>query len=230
MTIKPCLAAAAIVAGLWTPLAAQPPDDRPRARPVIVTRPAEAPPLSLRGFVLGTEENFAAANTFDAVFGSRRQPFIGAGLQAVIYRDFYAEVSVSRFHRTGERAFYFQGQAFPLGLDLTAEIRPIEITGGYRFHISPDAIVVPYAGAGFGWYSYEETSPSSDPEEDVKTRHRGIVMTGGAEVRLHRWVHVAVDAQYTRIPGILGLGGISKAAGEDDLGGLAGRLKLIVGR
>jgi hypothetical protein len=42
--------------------------------------------------------------------------------------------------------------------------------------------------------------------------------------------HLAVDVQYTHVPGILGDAGVSQATREDDLGGLAGRFKLIVGR
>jgi hypothetical protein len=56
------------------------------------------------------------------------------------------------------------------------------------------------------------------------------VLNGGAEFRLHRWIGVGVDAEYTHVPGILGQGGISQQAGESDLGGVAARVKLIVGR
>jgi hypothetical protein len=43
-------------------------------------------------------------------------------------------------------------------------------------------------------------------------------------------VGVSVDAQYSRVRGILGAGGVSQQAGEDDLGGIAARFKLVVGR
>jgi hypothetical protein len=41
---------------------------------------------------------------------------------------------------------------------------------------------------------------------------------------------MAVDVQYSHVPGILGTGGVSQQAGETDLGGVAARLKLVVGR
>ena len=41
---------------------------------------------------------------------------------------------------------------------------------------------------------------------------------------------VSGDAQYTWIRGILGTGGVSLAAEEKDLGGPAGRFRVIVGR
>jgi hypothetical protein len=59
---------------------------------------------------------------------------------------------------------------------------------------------------------------------------RFVVLNGGAEFRLHRWVGLSVDAQYSRVKGILGAGGLSAQLGESDLGGIAARFKLIVGR
>jgi len=220
-----------LVLAVSVSVAAQPPDDRRRPPPPTPPPTSDAPPaLSIRPFVMGAEQAFAAADTFDAVFGQSRQPFFGGGVQVVLHDRISIEVGASRFKKDGERAFFNDGQSFQLGLPLTAEIRPLEITGAYRFHFARTPRVVPYAGGGFGSYAYKETSPSSDPGEDVDIRHSGFVLNGGAEFRVHRWVGIAGDLQYTHIPGILGAGGISKAAGEDDLGGLAARVKLVVGR
>jgi hypothetical protein len=216
------------VVGLAAPAAAQPAGNQSTSRAIVTHE--QAPSITLRPFVMGSEQAFAAASTFAGAFGGSRQRFLGGGLQVVFNNQFYAEVAASRFRRTGERAFFYNGQSYPLGLPLTAAIKPLEITGGYRFRASPDPVVLPYAGAGLGWYSYEETSPSSDTSENLQATHRGFVLTGGAEFKLHRWVRLAADVQYTHVPGILGLGGVSQAAGEDDLGGLAARLKIIVGR
>ena len=41
---------------------------------------------------------------------------------------------------------------------------------------------------------------------------------------------MSVDAQYTHVLGILGTGGISQDAGEKDLGGIAARVKVLIGR
>ena len=43
-------------------------------------------------------------------------------------------------------------------------------------------------------------------------------------------IGLSVDAQYTHVPGIIGAGGISKEAGETDLGGMAARFKVLIGR
>jgi len=56
------------------------------------------------------------------------------------------------------------------------------------------------------------------------------VVNGGAAFRLHRWVGLAVDLQYSHVPGILGNGGVSQQAGESNLGGVAARFKLVVSR
>ena len=196
----------------------------------VAAQPPDADPLSLRPFVMGTEQMFSATHTFDAVFGQSHQPFFGGGLQVIVKRRYFAEVVASRFHKTGERAFVFNNQTFRLGLPLTAEVKPLEVIGGLRFDVHPNQRFVPYVGAGLGTYAYKESSPSSDPDENVETRHHGFIVGGGVEFRLHRWIRLHVDEQYTHIPGILGLAGVSKSAAEDDLGGVAVRVKIVVGR
>jgi len=188
----------------------------------------DAPALSFRPFVLGTTQSFAAKETFDAAFETSVAPFFGGGVQVVLLDRFVAEIGASRFRRTGERAFRSGGTNFGLGIPVTATITPLEITGGYRFNATPR--VRPYVAAGWGRYTYKETSDFAESGEDVDTRHGGWVANGGVEVRLHRWIGAAADVQYSRVPGIFGTGGISEQAGEDDLGGIAARFKVIVGR
>lgn len=194
-----------------------------------------APKISLRPFVEVSEEQFTATETFNAVFGHANEPFYGGGLQVTFSDRFYGEVAASRFRKNGDRVFRdATGQVFHLGIPLTATLTPFEVTGGYRFHPRrrrrPIAWLVPYAGAGIGSYQYRETSQFAEAGEDLDTRHTGFVAHGGAEFRLHRWVGVAADLQYTHVPGIFGTGGISLGAAERDLGGIAGRFKIIVGR
>jgi len=188
----------------------------------------DAPALSIRPFVLGAGQSFAAVDTFDAVFGRSYDVFLGGGVQVVVQDRFYFEGTASRFTQKGQRAFRSGGQNFRLGIPLTATIIPFEVTAGYRFHLSPR--LRPYIAAGVGTYGYKETSEFSDPAENVDVRHVGFVANGGAEFRLHRWLGLSADVQYTHVPGILGVSGVSQQAGENDLGGVAARLKLIVGR
>ena len=190
----------------------------------------DPPALSIRPFVMATEQSFAAIDTFSATFGKTVFPFFGGGVQVVVNDGFYAELSASRFRQTGERAYLSGGKAFKLGIPLTATITPFELSGGYRFHLRQLPNVRPYAAIGFGSYGYQEISDFAEPGENVDTRHSGFVLNGGAELRLHRWVGLAIDAQYSQVKGILGSGGVSQQAGESDLGGVAARVKLVVGR
>ena len=188
----------------------------------------DVPDISIRPFVMATEQAFAAVETFDATFGRSYEPFFGGGGQVVFHDRVYVEISASRFKQTGQRAFRSGGTNFPLGIPLTATITPIELTAGYRFRFWPR--VRPYIAAGVGSYSYQETASFANAGDDVNVRHTGYVVNGGAEFRLHRWVGLGTDVQYSHVPGILGQGCISQQAGESNLGGVALRVKLIVGR
>src|SRR4029077_20952794 len=112
-------------------------------------------------------QSFAASDTFDASFGKTVFPFFGAGIQVVVNGGFFAELGVSRFRQTGERAFLSNGTAFKLGIPLTATITPLEVTGGYRFKMRQYPRVRPYVAAGFGTYAYQETSSFAEAGEDV---------------------------------------------------------------
>ena len=188
----------------------------------------DPPAISLRPFFLASGQNFTAKETFKAVFGRTVEPFWGGGAQVAFRSGLFVDVTVSRFKASGERAFRFEGRNFGLGIPLTVTEIPVEASGGYRFRVSPR--LVPYVGAGIGSYAYEETSDFSNDDENIKTRQTGYLVNGGAEFRLGRWLGLTADVQYTRVPGILGDGGISKDADEDDLGGVAARFRVIVGR
>lgn len=189
---------------------------------------SDAPAVSFRPFLLVSAAQPAAKKTFEAVLGEPLQRFWGGGVQVALRSGFFVEVGASRFEKTGQRAFVFNGQAFPLGIPLTARITPLEFSGGYRFAVSPR--IIPYGGAGVARYAYTETSDFADPGEDVDTTHSGYLVLGGVELRVHRWIGASVDVQYTRVRGILGSGGVSKEFGEDNLGGTAVRVKVLVGR
>src|SRR5262245_25701631 len=186
--------------------------------------------LALRPFVMGTLQFFSAERTFDAAFSQAHEQFFGGGLQVILKRRYFAEIVASRFRKMGQRAFVFNDEIFRLGFPMTVEITPLELVGGFRFDVHPGQRFVPYANAGIGIYRYRESSPTSDPGEDVDARHHGFILGGGVEFRLHRWLRLGLDEQFSFVPGILGLAGVSKAAAEDDLGGVAVRVKLVVGR
>jgi hypothetical protein len=193
-------------------------------RPVF--RPNDPPSISLRPFFLASEQRFSARKTFETVFGKSAQPFWGGGLSVAFRNGFYVDVTASRFKKTGERAFFFEGQGYPLGIPLTVTVTPIEVTAGQRSRITPRMFL--YTGFGVGSYRYQETSQFDDGP--FEKRHVGYLVAAGLEFRVSRWVGVSGDAQYTYVSGIIGTGGVSKEAGENKLGGIAGRFRVIVGR
>ena len=206
------------VLALAAPAAAQ----GSRTVPPAVVEPAR----SLRPFFVVAAEEFSAHDTFDAVFGQAMQVLWGGGVQVTFRNRLYLDLTVSRFQKTGERAFTFDGQGFPLGIPLDVKFTPLEATIGHRFVLRSLPRVVPYVGAGGGWYFSNE---SSDGDE-LSASHAGALAVGGVEFRLGRLVRLSTDVQYSYVPGIIGSDGLSKEAGEDNLGGLAGRFRLIFGR
>ncbi len=185
--------------------------------------------VDVRPFFLGESERYAAATTFNAVFQEDTAPLWGGGVDVVVHKRFFIDLAISHMSKDGQRAFLNNGEVFRLGIPLHVTSTPIEITGGYRF-VFKKAPIIPYVGAGFGSYSYRETGDFATPGEDVDVRHAGFVAMGGVEFRIMKWLGITGDVQYTRVPGILGAGGISKDAGEDNFGGVGARVRVIVGR
>jgi opacity protein-like surface antigen len=194
----------------------------PRAAP-------QEPAISLRPFFLVTGEHLSADETFDAVLGDRAlRPFLGGGVQIDFRGGWFVEVAVSHFSETGQRVFVSNGQVFPLGIPLKTTITPLLFTGGYRFTVSRS--VRPYVGVGVGRFAYSEESSFDAPGDGLSTSAAGFAAMGGVEVRLHKWVAVGIDAEYTHVPNVLGTAGVSQAFGENDLGGTAVRVKILAGR
>jgi hypothetical protein len=139
-------------------------------------------------------------------------------------------VRISRFQTHGERIFVFDNETFGLGIETQIRVTPIEVTAGYRFPLG--VRIVPYAGGGIGWHRYEETSEFATDEENVSETHRGYHLLGGAEVRIARWFGAGGEIQLTTVPDALGRDskGASAAFDETNLGGIAFRVKFVIGR
>lgn len=222
-------AARAIVLLLIASAAASPAAAQARRVPPPPVRRTTTPLVSARPFFLATLQRFVAAETFKAVFGQQMQPFFGGGVDLAFRNGLFIDAAVSRFSKNGQRVFRFNGADFPLGIPLTATEIPVEATVGYR-HRRPRSNFVPYAGGGIGSYGYQESSQGDDDREAVNIRHLGYLAVGGVEFRMARLVGLSGDVQYTHVPGILGTGGFSRAVNENDFGGVAVRLRVIVGR
>lgn len=193
---------------------------------LFAARPASA---QVRPFFLVTAEHFAASNTFNATFGTSVEPTFGGGVDVVMHHVF-VDFAVSRMSKTGERFFVDSGTVFKLGIPSHVALTPVELSIGYR---RPLRRFIPYGSVGVGWYHYTQVDDFSDPTENVATTHSGFLVNGGVEFRLTKWLALSGDAQYTHVSGILGQSGLtsgSQAFGEDNLGGVAGRLRVILGR
>jgi hypothetical protein len=192
----------------------------------------------LRPFAIVTVERFTAATTFDATLDSAFQVLWGAGLEVTTRKNWFVDVAVTRLSRNGQRAFVDDtGNEFRLAIPLHATLTPVEVSVGRRFPIRRRTTtrlrrltLIPYVGAGVGVHRYTETADFSAAGEDVDSTHIGYLVLGGAEFRLSKWLGLMADAQYTRVPGIFGKGGVSQQAAESDLGGIAGRVRVILGR
>ena len=226
--MKTISAACLLTLVLTSPLAAQTRRPRPPSPPPppLPSYPAFAP----RAFVEISEQQFAAKETFKSVFGESAGPFRGGGVDLVLNRSLFVEISASQYKKTGQRLFRSEGKDYRLGIPLSVKVTPIELIGGYRLRLRRWPRVIPYAGIGFGSFKYEETSQFNTDEENVDLKKKGLILVGGAEFRVFRWVGVSLDAHYSHVSDIIGIGGISQEFKEDDLGGTAARFRVIIGR
>jgi hypothetical protein len=193
-------------------------------------RAAPEPAVRVRGVVEAGARTFTASHSFDAVLGSKTGTLFGAGAQVLVGRNLFASFDVSRFQRDGERVVVSGGEAFPIGIDTTISVVPIEISAGWRF-TDGRRTLIPYVGGGVSWHKYKETSEFAATDEDVQFTKAGFQLLGGAEWRAARWLGVAGEAAWLAVPdAFASTTGVAAAFGEDDLGGAVFRVKVVIGR
>jgi hypothetical protein len=199
-------------------------------RPPAPARPATRQPLAIRGFGDVSAVRFAAGDAFDATLGSPTGVFFGGGVEVVLPQQWFVNLRLSHFGRSGERVFVQDDEVFPLGIEMKVEMTPIEVSAGYRFR-SGRRNLIPYLGGGIGWHKYTETSDFADAGENVKETFTGYHVLGGAEYRLGRMFALAERAQWTTVPDALsGVSSAADAFGESNLGGFGFRVRFVVGR
>jgi opacity protein-like surface antigen len=103
---------------------------------------------------------------------------------------------------------------------------PITALAGWRFD---HGTTTPYVGGGIGTVLFKEESLAADPGENIQTRFTSYHAIAGVEFR-NGWVATAFEVEYSRIPDSIGVGGASAAFQESNLGGVVGRIKILVGR
>jgi len=182
--------------------------------------------VGLLGFVQFGYTQFAARNSFEAVLGQPGGMFLGGGGEVRIGKGFFLNGSIERFSKSGQGVFVVNGEVFKLGVPDTITMTPVVFTAGWRF---AHEHVTPYAGAGAGRVFYKEALAFGDAGEDVDTQSNSYHLLGGVEFR-NGWVATAFEFRYSRVPDALGTAGASAAFGESNLGGLGGRVRILIGR
>jgi hypothetical protein len=197
---------------------------RPPARPP--ARPSPAP--GLRAFYFYDQNTMAAADTFNAAFGTSEMTAHGGGIEILsIWDGLFARFLYSVGEKEGSRAVVVDGEPISVGIPLTVRMAPAEFGMGWRFVGLIPQRIEPYAGISFLRLSYREQSEFSSDDENIDESFNGYSLFGGIDVTLADWVNVGVEAQYRGVPNALGKGGLSAEFGESDLGGTT--VRFLVG-
>jgi hypothetical protein len=159
-----------------------------------------------------------AENSASAVFDSRGGATFGGAVRYTFWRGAFVSAGARTFSKEGERVFVatpsspVQKLGFPLKLRLT----PIVLAVGYR--LRDGKLLVPYAGVGGALTSYKEESEVAGESFDEDGSEAGFLGFFGVEVGRGTF-RVGAEAGYTTVPDAVGLGGVTRVYGEDDLGG-----------
>ena len=183
--------------------------------------------IGLFGFGGAGLSSFNASDTFSAVLGSSRAPMFGVGGQVRIDGMIVIDAAIERLSKTGERVFVHEGEVFKLGIRDRVRIMPVSVTALYR---QPARRMAFYGGGGVGQYFYKEESDFAEPGENISERFTSYHVVFGAEFATLSVFKTALEVQFTSVPNALGTSGASQAFGEDNLGGVQVRVKILAGR
>jgi hypothetical protein len=183
-------------------------------------------PAHAGGFLLDASGGYfnlaGSKESAKAVFGSSGGVTFGGDVGYVFGEHIFVSAGARVFDKEGERVFVAQpgGTAFPLGHPLKLRLVPAQATIGYRFTQTRlfGLALTPYVGVGGGVTSYREESTVgglTESESFSKASGHGLagVELGGGGLRL------GIEACYSVVPNAVGVGGVSKLYGEDDVGG-----------
>jgi hypothetical protein len=199
--------------------------DQSGSRPVS-TSASPAPKIGIRAFGAVDFETVAAPLSFKAVFGKSSFTGFGAGVDVLnVWHHAFLRVSLGRMSASGTRVVVFNGQTVSVGVPITMTMTPIEVGGGWRFGTrkSPQP-ATPYVGGGLLALKYSEVSTGAISGEDTSATYKGMFLIGGVDLLLMKQLSVGVEADYRSAPNAAGAGGVSKALGESNLGGMTLRI------
>jgi len=188
--------------------------------------------LPARGGELAIEAHagyfeMAAENSASALFDSTGAATFGGAVRYTFWRGAFVSAGARTLSKEGERVFVaspnspVQKLGFPLSIRLT----PIVLQAGYR--IRDGHLLVPYAAAGVSITQFKEESEVAGEAFDEERTKSGFLGAVGVEVgRGH--LRFGAEVGWSTVPDAIGMGGVSKVYGEDDLGGLHALGKLVV--
>jgi opacity protein-like surface antigen len=193
--------------------------------PVARTQALPSQRLGFAGFGQFGYTRFAAQNSFQAITGTGGGAVVGGGGEVRIGSLFLGG-SIDRYTQTGQRVLVIDREVYGLGVPDTISLVPMRALAGWRFE---HPYATPYVGGGLGTVLFTEESLAADPGENVRSRFTSYHLLGGVEFR-NGWVATAFEVEYSRIPDAIGFAGASAAFQESNLGGVVGRIKVLVGR
>jgi opacity protein-like surface antigen len=191
----------------------------------LATTPARAGEIAIEG--QAGYFQMAASNSASAVFGSTGGATFGGAARYTFWRGAFVSAGARTFSKDGERVFVAtpNSPVQRLGFPLSVKITPILVQAGYR--LRNGHVLVPYASAGVAITSYKEESEVAGEAFNADTTKAGFVGAVGLEVGRGHF-RFGAEGGFSSVPSALGLGGVSKVYGEDDLGGTYVIGKLIV--
>jgi hypothetical protein len=181
----------------------------------------------MRGFFDVSSQAFLAADSFAAVFGTSRAVFLGGGGQVGFGPHLFVRGAVHRSKLSGQRVFVYNDEVFPLGIDDTLTLTPIELAAGWS--LKPFGRLTPFVAGGATLVKYREQADFAESGDDVNETYLGYHVGGGAEYAVTKRLAVAGEFRFTTVPDAIGDRGVGQAFGESNLGGTSVHVRVLVG-
>jgi len=181
--------------------------------------------MDVRGYFVAGSTWLNAADSFEAVADTNRTSNIGGGGAVTIWKSVFVDVAVQRMAIEGQRVFVDQGTVYPLNIPLQVTMIPFDVAAGWR---TPGRVSA-YGAVGVSRISYTERSDFAADDEDVDDSGTGLLLLGGADVTIWKFVSIGGEVRYRHVDGPLGETGVSAVFGERSIGGVAASLRVSVG-
>ncbi len=161
---------------------------------------------------LGAFEMIGSADSYDAVFGEP-MPQVGLALEAEVRRHLLLALTYDYGRVEGEQVLPSRPPR-PTGIAETLTYQPLAATAAWV--ANPDARWRFYAGGGATLLFWEDEGGTRSADGTDPGAHAVVGLRRAGEG--FRW---GAELRYSTVPDAIGEAGISRAFGEDDLGGLA---------